>query len=361
MKSTTTYIIQDNTFMKIENLDDLLQGLEKKNDRLVHLLVGNGFSMAYDPSIFSYNALHSFIENIDDPDLKKILSVVETKNFELIMQQLDNLAALVTVFDGTAELKQQIEQASQKLKSSLLNAVKSLHPEHVFKVSDEAVESCAKFLNHFASKGGSIFSTNYDLLLYWVLMRSSTVQHTDGFGREALNYEPGMTSEEIEWSDLYWSKHKDNQNIFYVHGALPFFDAGSQVVKEEYDYSAYLLEKISSRMDRGEYPIFVTAGNGEQKLAHIRHNQYLTFCYDKLSSITGTLITFGFMFGKYDHHIINAINHAAKNGMKKYPKLLSVYIGVYSDADKKHIEEIQHLFKVKVRIFDAKLVNIWGK
>src|SRR5690606_26493365 len=99
--------------------------------------------------------------------------------------------------------------------------------------------------------------------------------------------------------DLYWGKHKDNQNIFYVHGALPFFDAGSQVVKEEYRHSAYLLENISSRMDGGEYPIFVTAGNGEQKLAHIRHNQYLTFCYDKLSTITGTLVTFGFMFGKY--------------------------------------------------------------
>lgn len=347
--------------MKLESFDDVLNSLDKNPDRVFHLLVGNGFSMAYDSTIFSYNALHSFIENIDDPDLQKILSVVETKNFELIMQQLDNLASLVTAFDGTSELKQQIEQASQKLKSSLLNAVKSLHPEHVFKVSDEAVESCAKFLNHFLGKGGSIFSTNYDLLLYWVLMRSSTISHNDGFGREALNYEKGMTSDEIDWSDLYWGKHKDNQNIFYVHGALPFFDAGSQVVKEEYRHSAYLLENISSRMDGGEYPIFVTAGNGEQKLAHIRHNQYLTFCYDKLSTITGTLVTFGFMFGKYDHHIIDAINKAAKQGMNVHPKLLSVYIGVYSDADKEHIEGIEHLFKVKVRIFDAKTVNIWGK
>lgn len=67
------------------------------------------------------------------------------------------------------------------------------------------------------------------------------------------------------------------------------------------------------------------------------------------------------MFGKYDHHIIDATNKAAKQEMNAHPKLLSVYIGVCSDADKKHIEAIEHLFKVKVRRFDAKTGNIWGK
>ena len=114
-------------------------------------------------------------------------------------------------------------------------------------------------------------------------------------------------------------------------------------------------------MENGEYPIFVTAGNGDEKLAHIMHNHYLSYCFDKLAEITGTLVTFGFNFGEYDRHIIEAINRAAKNGRKDFPKLLSVYIGVYSEADKRHIEEIEHLFKVKVRIFDAKTVDVWGR
>ena len=347
--------------MKLETFDDVIKSIEKNGDRDFHLLLGNGFSMAYDRDIFSYNALHDFIKNLKDDELSKILSVIESKNFELIMQQLDNLSALVEAFDGEDALKLKIESASEKLKHSLLEAVQELHPEHVFKVPEEEHKACSEFLNIFLGRGGKIFSTNYDLLLYWVLMRNEAIKHTDGFGRDALNYEPGMASEDIEWSELLWGRNKEDQNVFYVHGALPFFDAGSEVVKEEYDFNSYLLEKINSRMENGEYPIFVTAGNGEEKLSHIMHNHYLSNCYDNLSEITGTLVVFGFNFGPYDHHIIEAINRAAKKGRKEFPKLLSVYIGVYSDQDRQHIEQIAPKFNTKVKIFDAKSVDIWGK
>lgn len=347
--------------MKLESFDDVLGSIRKNTDREFHLLLGNGFSMAYDPEIFSYNALHAFIENIEDDELSKILSVIKTRNFELIMQQLDNLSALVDAFNGGEILKQKIDSASEKLKNSLLKAVQALHPEHVFKVPEEESAACSKFLNIFLGRSGKVFSTNYDLLLYWILMRNKAIKHSDGFGRDAENYEPGIASENIEWSELFWGRNKETQNVFYLHGALPFFDAGTEIVKEEYDHSAYLLEKISGRMAQGEYPIFVTAGNGEEKLAHIMHNHYLSNCYDNLSEITGSLVTFGFNFGPYDEHIIEAINRAAKNGMKEFPKLVSVYIGVYSDQSRKHIEQIKSKFKVKVRVFDAKTVDVWGR
>ncbi|EDX5007510.1 DUF4917 family protein, partial [Salmonella enterica subsp. houtenae] len=107
-------------------------------------------------------------------------------------------------------------------------------------------------------------------------------------------------------------------------------------------------------------PIFVTAGNGDEKLSHIRHNRYLSHCFDKLSSVDGSLITFGFNFGEYDEHIIEAINKATHAQNKTPPKLWSVYIGVYSDNDAKHIRSIQSKFHAKVKIFDAKTVNVWG-
>lgn len=347
--------------MKLETFEDVTKSINKNIDRDYHLLLGNGFSMAYDHEIFSYNALHHFLTEQKDTDLMKILGVIDSKNFELIMQQLDTLSSLVDVFGGAEELKKKIDFSIAKLKSSLLEAVKALHPEHVFKIPENESKACARFINIFLNRGGKIFSTNYDLLLYWVLMRNSEIAHVDGFGRDALNFEPGMVMEDIEWSELFWGRNKENQNVFYVHGALPFFDVGHEVLKEEYDHSAFLLEKISKRMEKGAYPIFVTAGNGEEKLSHIMHNHYLANCYDKLSEITGSLVTFGFNFGQYDDHIIDAINRAAKHGKKEFPKLLSVYIGVYSDSDKKHIEQIESKFKTKIRIFDAKTCDIWGK
>lgn len=313
--------------------------------------------MAFDAEIFSYSALHNFVASLEDPDLKKILGVVETRNFELIMQQLDTFSTLVTVFGDYPDLKARIDAASSKLKQSLIDAVKAMHPEHVYRVAEEQSASCSEFLNHFLKSGGSIFSTNYDLLLYWVLLRSSTVEHCDGFGRELENPDEVERGEDEIWSELVWGKNRDEQNTFYLHGALPFFDTGVNIVKEEYDGARYLLQNISDRMEAGDYPVFVTAGNGQEKLAHIKHNPYLTWCYDKFTRIDGSLVSFGFNFGPYDDHITAAINRAAKQ--PKTGRLWSIYIGVYSDADREHIESIESDFGCKVHIFDAKSAPVW--
>lgn len=345
--------------MKLEAFDDVLTSIRRNPRRQFHLLLGNGFSVSYDPNIFSYNALHEFVKNLKDKDLSKILEVIETRNFEVIMQYLDNFAALVDALGGDPELKKRVEDASAKLKTSLLDAVKAMHPEHVFKVPEDQSAACANFLQNFLNTNGHIYSTNYDLLLYWVLMRNGILNHVDGCGRELEN-DTGeyMAPADQEWSDLIWGKNRSKQNVFYLHGALPFFDSGVAVVKEEYDVYNYLLQKISARMEKGEYPIFVTAGDGQQKLNHITHNQYLTYCYDSFCQAEGSLVTFGFSFGEYDEHIIAAINKAAK---QKVPnKLWSIYIGVYSPEDKRHIEQIEGKFRCKVHIFDAKTAKVWG-
>jgi hypothetical protein len=278
------------------------------------------------------------------------------------MQYLDNFSALVSAFGEYPKLQKRIDKASEKLKKSLLNAVNELHPEHVFIIPEDESRACSRFLNLFLNSKGHIFSTNYDLLLYWVLMRNNLIGHCDGFGRELENQGEFIPEDEQIWSEeLIWGKNKEEQNVHYLHGALPFFDTGTLIEKETYSIYNYLLENISSRMGKGEYPIFVTAGDGEQKLNHIKHNEYLTFCYNSLCNIQGSLVTFGFNFGSYDEHIIDAINRAAKFGKKTTNKLWSIYIGVYSKEDKKHIEQIASKFKCKVHIWDAKSANVWRK
>jgi hypothetical protein len=349
--------------MKLETFDDVLASIRKNPSREFHLLLGNGFSVAYDPAIFSYNALHDFVTKLKDKDLSTILGVIETRNFEVIMQYLDNFSALVAALGGDPTLKKRIDDASAKLKAGLLDAVKALHPEHVFTIPEDQSKACAKFLKIFLDTRGSIYSTNYDLLLYWVLMRNNAIiNHVDGCGRELLNPSDGFVPpEEQIWSELIWGINRSTQNVFYLHGALPFFDSGVAVVKEEYDVYNFLLQKISARMEKGEYPIFVTAGDGEQKLTHITHNQYLTYCYDNLCKAEGSLVTFGFGFGPYDEHIIEAINKAAKQGRKEPDRLWSIYVGVYSEEGRRHIEQIAGQFKCKVHVWDAKTANVWGK
>jgi len=340
--------------MKIETYPEIIAHLDKE-ERQKHLLLGNGFSMAYDPEIFSYNALSKFIEEIDNDLLKKLFEIINTKNFEVVMQQLDNFCQLAKEFSSDKHLTKKIQRASSALKTSLIEAVKKLHPEHVFKIPQKRSESCAQFIQTFLASGGHIFTTNYDVLLYWVLMRNKDkiTSAIDGFGWEA---EEG---EDISTADLEWGANKESQNVHYLHGALPLFDTGISVVKEEYDGQNLLLEKIKNRIEKKEYPIFVTGGNGKDKLTHILHNPYLAFCYDRLCNLEGSLITFGFNFGDYDEHIIEAINTAAKNGKKVPNRLWSIYIGVYSEDNEKHIKTVEKKFKCKVNLYDAKTALIW--
>jgi hypothetical protein len=347
--------------MNIDNLQtyqDVVKYL-KKQKRTKHLLLGNGFSMAYDAQIFSYNALSTFIENSKDELLKQLFKSINTKNFEVIMQQLDLFVDVAKVFKADKSLIDKIQQTSENLKNNLINAVQVMHPEHVFKIPEEKSLACCAFLEDYLANEGRVFSSNYDLLLYWVLMRNTSQNAGDGFGRELENpLEDGkyVPDYEPEFSELRWGKHKDSQSVFYLHGALPLFDAGIDIIKEEYN-GDYLLDNIKARMEKKEYPIFVTAGNAIEKLIHIMHNRYLSFCYDTLSSITGSLITFGFNFGDNDTHIIDAINKAAQQPISD--RLRSIYIGVYSDNDYAHIKKIEKKFNCPVRMYNARTANVW--
>jgi hypothetical protein len=342
--------------LELQTYSDVLKYLEKER-RTPHLLIGNGFGLDYDKDLFSYNALSDFIAKTGDSFLSRLFDIIKTKNFEQVMQQLDNFLLLAKEFGTDKDLIVQIENAAKKLKESLVDAIEVSHPKHIFKIPEENSLCCANFLKYFTERG-NIFSTNYDLLLYWVLMRHQDLlkKAIDGFGRPSFDEEDKSVV-----PDLVWGSNSSEQNIHYLHGTLPIFDTGTTIEKETYSSYGYLIENIKKRIDKKEYPLFVTAGNGEEKLNHILHNQYLSFCMEKFKSIEGSLITVGFSFSEYDEHIIDAINEAAKHGKNQPPKLWSVYIGVFSEKSKAHIESIKRKFKCKVNIFDSKTINIWRK
>ncbi|HET9065721.1 MAG TPA: DUF4917 family protein [Gemmatimonadales bacterium] len=346
--------------MEVMTWDAVASAIDKKKKaRTFSLLLGNGFSMAFDPGIFSYNALNDFVRKQDNEVVAKLLEVVGVTDFERVMQHLDVLLKLCEIFDTGDGMRSQIVLAREALQRGLLEAVKDLHPEHVFKVPKEKCDACAAFLSPFLKTGGALFTTNYDLLLYWVLMRGA-LDSIDGFGRDREDDGDGHTPrDEQEWSEeLFWGRN-EGQNIFYLHGTLPLFDTGTEVVKETYKEHNYLLARVKQRMNLGHYPIFVTAGDGNQKLEHIRQNPYLFDAYSHLEKLDGSLVTFGFNFGPQDEHIIRAINIAAKQPKGSGRRLWSIYIGVYSDDDADRIHGMKDRFKCKVHMFDSKTAPVW--
>lgn len=354
-----TFELQDNTTMSdLASFDEISEYLKKKH-RIVNLLLGNGFSISYKPDIFSYNALSKFIEESDNDQLRKLFEIVKTKNFEEILDRLTVCYEFLITFGVKKEILDIIQKAESDLKNSLINAIQNMHPKHVFTISDAEQSLCLKFIKTFLDSGGEIFSSNYDLLLYWVLMRSNLAEQDiigDGFGRDKEDEGDGATHS----PELRWGKNSEKQKIHYIHGALFLFDDGINVIKEEYDGN-FLLDNIKKRIDNRQYPIFVAAGNAEEKLRHIMHNKYLIFCYKKLSNVRGSIVTHGLSFGANDKHIIDALNNAHAQ-QDQYKKLRSVYIGVYDEKDLKHIKTYvakQFSETLKINVYNASTAKIW--
>ena len=347
---------------QLQAYNDVIAYLKKKG-RPHHLLIGNGFSIAYDKDIFSYNALSKFIEESDNELTKQVFHVYNTQNFETIMEQLNNMVSILKLLNAPDGLCKKVSEVSMDLKAKLIDAITAMHPEHVFNIPEEKSQHCYQFLSEYVNNDGQIFSTDYDLLLYWVMMRNSSQHFGDGFGRDADNVGYGKYAPEdgIDWDDseLTWGKYKEDQNVHYLHGSLPLFDSGKDIIKVEYDSANYLLEVIKKKINEGTYPVFVAAGNSAQKMNHITHNKYLTYCYDCLCEITGSLVVLGFSFGDNDTHIIDAINKAAKHGQQRGDKLLSIYVGVFSEGDYNHMKSIEDKFQTKVNYFDARTAHIW--
>jgi hypothetical protein len=141
---------------KLMTYQEVVASLDKKHCNK-HLLFGNGFSIAYDRTIFSYIALRNFIETTGDPHIRSLFQKLNTKIFELIMQQLDNFCEIAEIFSDDKTLVPKIKATSETLKNNLIEAIKELHPEHVFKVSEEKSQLYIKFLQDFINKNGLVF------------------------------------------------------------------------------------------------------------------------------------------------------------------------------------------------------------
>lgn len=345
-----------------DSYEDVLKYIDSKGGSK-HLLIGNGFSIAYKPDIFSYKSLAQKGSENTESSISELFQITGTANFEVAIQQLEITKKIVMAIDcNQTKLCSSIQNKIENLKHELINAISQLHPEFVFSIPENNRASCFTFLSPYLIQGNSIISSNYDLLLYWVLMRSleeadnKGLKINDGFSKSDVDF-TGIDNDD---SNLIWY-HEVEQNIFYLHGALHLFDNGSDVEKERYNEGlgpeGWLIRIIRDKVNNGRYPLFVTEGDGNKKKIQIKHNSYLMNCYQHLSSLSGRLITIGFSFSDSDKHIIEAINTACKN---KANGLRSVYVGVYSESDKEHIKEIASQFKCKVNTFDVKTAKIWS-
>lgn len=239
------------------------------------------------------------------------------------------------------------------LREVLVSAIANNHPTWPGEISTQSYTACRLFLSHFKR----IYTLNYDLLLYWALMQEELdppqLRSDDGF----------RTS--IEDGDEYvaWESGRHTQNIFYLHGALHIFDAGTEVQKYTWTNTGVrLIAQVRAALQDNRYPIFVAEGESRQKLSRIRHSYFLAKAYRSFQEIGNALFVFGHSMDQNDDHIVQLIGRG---------KIRQLFVGLYGDEDsepnrfiRRRVEQLQGIRSTKKRLeaeyFDARSARVWG-
>lgn len=345
---------------EILNFNDVLKisGTTKR-----HLLLGNGFSIAWKPNIFQYGSL---IEQADfsslSADYKTIFGILKTQDFEQVIKALRDASLLVQVYKTSdPKLSEQLSKDSELLKDILVKTIASHHPNYPSEIQEKEYHACKTFLSNFIN--GHIFTFNYDLLLYWVLMHGETSKHSipcdDGF-RKA-----GPEEDYVIW-DSY-----NTQNVYYLHGALHLFDKGAELEKFTWiNTGIKLMDQVRSALNENKYPLVVTEGSSEQKLTRIMHSGYLHKGLRSFESVGGDLFIYGHSLTDNDDHFINLIPSSNINRLfvsihdptapnkhnSKFNKLNELVI-----IRRQIIKKFKKSKKIELEIYyyDADSANVW--
>lgn len=325
-----------------------------------HLLLGNGFSIALKPDIFTYGALYDGADFTRVPYAERIFDALETRDFEAVIKTLVDMARVLEVYAAeNADLRSRIARDAAAIKEILVDAIASRHPSRPFRVEPEQYQHCRRFLYHFQT--GNVYTLNYDVLLYWTLMQRE-IDDLD------LHCDDGFRAPEDDPHADYVSWQAFNQpTVHYLHGALHLFDAGAELQKYTWSRTDVpIIDQIRHALDEERYPLFVSEGTSRSKLERITHSGYLHKALRSLESIGGDLFVYGHSLADNDEHVLRAIEHG---------KVTSLFVSLYGDPT---TERNQHIIKraeamrlyraqrygskrpLRVAFYDAQTANVWG-
>jgi hypothetical protein len=329
--------------------------LEMSNGRgKRYLLLGNGFSIALFPKIFSYNTLleRARASGKLTPQLQAVFRTLKTTDFETAMETLEQAAQVIGLYTGS-EKAPDLRADAALLRDVLAETIAENHPPRPHDVTPAKYASCRRFLTHF---DGNIYTLNYDLLLYWTLMQTEIgpgVKSDDGFRHP----------DDWELPFVTWDVQKTGeQRIFYLHGALHIYDAGKDLLKFTWSKTEVpLIDQIKKSLAERKYPLIVTEGTSDQKMDRIQHSGFLNRGYRSFSQIPGSLFIYGHSLGDSDEHLLKLIDTG---------KTRMVFVGIYgdpaTDANRKIIERAR-LFRDRrergtppeVHFFEARTAQVW--
>ncbi len=341
-----------------------------------HLLIGNGFSIACIPTIFTYQSIFNEANFDEIPEAQEVFRLLETMDFEHVINSLDVSSKVIQAYDEQPETSQKMADHAERIKNILITTIASNHPANPSEIPDEQFSSCRKFLSHFIGdeEKGRIYSTNYDLLLYWTLMHAPEgeddedfkLEHNDGFSKEVDEHF------RVQSDDLIWQGKQEGQRIFYIHGALHLYQGRGEIEKFCWSTTGIpLIDQAREALSNNKYPLFVSEGDHSKKFSRIMHNPYLYNCFENFKAIANggrgkrvghtCLFIHGLSFSDNDTHITDCISHG---------KIKHIYVGLFGDPESdsnrsiiarcESMKQSRNDHPLEVSYYDSESASIWN-
>ena len=320
------------------------EALKRTEGQKRSLLLGNGFSATH----FSYaNLLEQSGIAADDP-IRGVFGALDTFDFERVMNALE-ASAVVSAAYSDAKAEEIYIADAERLREGLIHAIRETHPGHRDDI-EGAIPSCCRFLKSF----DTIFTLNYDLLLYWVQL-AMTNRFRDGFGLG--KEENGFRGPFLEHAYC---------EIYNLHGGLHLFQDERGDIEKRVHQGSGVIDAISETvLKEGRLPVYVAEGTSMAKVRRINSVSYLAHCYSKLQNSTGNIFVYGHSADENDSHIYSALFRTAK-AASTFGKVAHLYFCVYQPSGT--LDEVHgRLAKYKASVgsdleftfVDAESAQVW--
>jgi len=307
------------------------------------ILLANGFSQAWDSSIFNYaNLLEAADFGERNSIIDSLFERMETYDFELIMRQLVSAELVLDIYGTDAATLKQIQDDKEILKEALITAISNTHPDLPSDVSDDQYVAVRKFLIPF----NEIFTLNYDLLFYWA-------RNKDNLQPDNYSTDDGFRAQRR------WEGYSTDQEVHFLHGGLHIYDSLSFIKKHAYkENGETIIDQVRENLDNGKFPLFVSEPTDSKKKNKIERNPYLNYCYQSLRKLNGTLFIYGHSMDENDKHIFDQIN--LSNVHKIF---VSVFGNESTDANKRSKANAKAYLEsagVEVHFYQAESAPVWA-
>jgi len=192
-----------------------------------------------------------------------------------------------------------VAAVSKSVRTSLFETVRTIHVPWRMLPTATLNQIAAALDGH-----EKIFTTNYDLIPYWALMETPTVNIADFFWSDQNTFDPDETEVFAGYSALY-----------FLHGGIHLWqsDSTGRTGKWTSGDGGDLLKLgtlFSGHLDRR--PLFVSEGSARAKRRTIRRSDYLSFALDNLREDEEATVVFGASLSVQDDHIVAALRNGPR-------------------------------------------------